>query len=237
MDFKEILKEVFFAEGINLTEKEADRFAEYCRFLKEYNQKVNLTAITDEKEIAVKHFLDSSMVLKLMEIKEGADVIDVGTGAGFPSVPVKILKEDINLTLLDSLSKRLKFLEQLLQRLDLKADMVHARAEQKGACPPMREGFDIAFSRAVASLSALAEYCLPFVRVGGTMAALKGPKADEEINEAEGAIKLLGGGNLKKLSYNLSDGSERSLILIEKIMPTPKKYPRQRVKIGSSPLK
>ena len=237
MNFNENLKEVFAGEGFSLNERDIERFKEYCVFLKEYNEKVNLTAITDESEIAVKHFLDSAMVLKLMEIKENASVIDVGTGAGFPSVPVKILREDINLTLLDSLNKRLKFLSELLERLDLSANPVHGRAEEKGFKEPLRESFDIAFSRAVASLSSLAEYCLPFVKVGGVMAALKGPKADEEIKNAEKAIKVLGGGNLKKISYTLSDGSERNLILIEKIMPTPKKYPRQRIKINENPIK
>ena len=237
MDFNEILKEVFKKEGFDLNEKDIERFAVYSEFLKEYNEKVNLTAITDDEGIAVKHFLDSCMVIKLMDIKPGASCIDVGTGAGFPSIPIKILRNDMELTLLDSLNKRLIFLEQLLEKLGLEGNLVHGRAEEKGFKAPLRENFDIAFSRAVASLSSLAEYCLPFVKVGGVMAALKGPRADEEIENAEKAVKILGGGNLKEISYNLPDGSERNLILIEKLMPTPKKYPRQRIKINDNPIK
>lgn len=230
------LIELFKGEDIELSEENAERFSVYSEFLVSYNEKVNLTAITEENEIAVKHFLDSVMPLKLMDIKQGASVIDVGTGAGFPSVPMKIMREDLELCLLDSLNKRLVFLEELSQKLSIETKLVHKRAEEAGVTPHLRESFDYATSRAVASLASLAEYCLPLVKVGGFMIALKGPDCDEEIKEAQKAIRVVGGGNVNKICYNLPDGSGRTLVIIEKIFPTVKKFPRQRVKIHQNPI-
>ena len=235
--FKDYLIEVFNKEQIELSKEQADKFNVYSDFLVSYNEKVNLTAITDEKEIAVKHFLDSVMPLKLLEIKENTSLIDVGTGAGFPSVPMKIIREDLDICLLDSLNKRLVFLKELCEKLSIQPKLVHKRAEEAGNASELREKFDYATSRAVASLAALAEYCLPLVKVGGYMIALKGPDCDEEIKEAEKAVRVLGGGNLQKFCYQLPDGSGRTLVVIEKIFPTVKKFPRQRVKIHQNPIK
>lgn len=156
-------------------------FAAYGDFLLEYNEKVNLTAITDPAQIAVKHFADSVIPLSLIGLPQGCSLIDVGTGAGFPGVPLKIMRPDLSLTLLDSLQKRLTFLEQLSGRLGQENAFVHARAEAAGAMPALRGRFDVAASRAVARLSVLCEYCLPLVKVGGFMLALKGPDCRGEL--------------------------------------------------------
>lgn len=164
------------AEGFELTARQLEQFDQYAQFLVEYNEKVNLTAITDPEGIEVKHFLDSLMLLKAVELPEGASVIDVGTGAGFPSVPAKIVRDDLRLTLLDGLNKRIVFLGELSRRLGQENTALHARAEE-AARGELREQFDLATARAVADLRVLAEYCLPFVKVGGVFAALKGPTA------------------------------------------------------------
>ena len=222
--------------GLTLDDKQAALFDTYSNFLIEYNEKVNLTRITDPAEITEKHFVDSIAPLSMARLPGGASVIDVGTGAGFPGVPMKIARPDLRLTLLDSLQKRLEFLRQLSERLGLENALVHARAEQGGVDPALREHFDAAVSRAVARLPALCEYCLPYVRVGGVFFALKGPGAAEELDDAKNAIALLGGGDPAVTEYALPGGDARTLIVIPKERPTPKKYPRQRVKLTEKPL-
>lgn len=222
--------------GLVLNENQLAQFDTYGQFLVEYNNKVNLTAITAPDEIAVKHFADSVIPLALTDIPEGAALVDVGTGAGFPGIPLKIARPDINLTLLDSLNKRLTFLGELSEKLGQKNVLVHYRAENAGIDPELREKFDCATSRAVAQLSVLCEYCLPLVRVGGKMIALKGGECESEIAAAEKAIKLLGGRLKKAEEYFLADAGRRTLIVIDKVVPTPKKYPRQRVKLNEKPL-
>ncbi|MEG1773447.1 MAG: 16S rRNA (guanine(527)-N(7))-methyltransferase RsmG [Oscillospiraceae bacterium] len=223
--------------GLTADERQAEQFDLYGQFLLEYNEKVNLTAILDPEEIAVKHFVDSAAVAGLAELPVGASLIDVGTGAGFPGVPLKILRPDLSVTLLDSLQKRLLFLELLSQRLGQKNALVHARAEQAGADPALRARYDFAASRAVAQLAVLCEYCLPLLKVGGTMLALKGPDCGAELEAARRAITLLGGGEPKAQLYRLPDGSGRTLITVQKIAQTPAKYPRQRVKLAEKPLR
>ncbi len=222
--------------GLVLSDSQLAQFDTYGQFLVEYNNKVNLTAITAPDEIAVKHFADSVIPLALTDIPEGATLVDVGTGAGFPGIPLKIARPDINLTLLDSLNKRLTFLGELSEKLGQQNELVHYRAENAGIDPVLREKFDCATSRAVAQLSVLCEYCLPLVKVGGKMIALKGGECESEIAAAEKAIKLLGGRLKKAEEYFLADAGRRTLVVIDKVAPTPKKYPRQRVKLNEKPL-
>lgn len=206
--------------------------------LLEWNEKINLTAITDPDEVDIKHFLDSATCLATGYIKDGAEIIDVGTGAGFPGVPIKILNEDLNITLLDSLNKRIKYLEDVVNRLELKnVKLVHSRAEDGGANKQYREKYDIALSRAVAAMNVLCEYCLPFVKVGGYFICQKGPAYKEELENAAKAIQLLGGKVKEVKSYKLS-GSEIThyIIIIEKVKETPTKYPRKAGKPASEPI-
>lgn len=228
------LNEVFNLSGLPLDSEKTVQFKRYSELLCEWNEKMNLTAITDSEGIAVKHFLDSCLPLSMVDVPTGATVIDVGTGAGFPGVPMKILRSDISLALLDSLNKRLTFLSAVLDDIGLKAELIHSRAEDKGASA-LRESFDIATARAVARLSVLCEYCLPFVKVGGAFLALKGPDAKHEVDEARSAIKLLGGRVEAVKEYSLPGGDKRTLIVIAKTAPTPKRFPRKKG-IADSPI-
>lgn len=222
---------------ILLNEVQLEKFEAYARILVEWNEKINLTAITEPKEIAVKHFIDSLTVLKAFKIKKNSSMIDVGTGAGFPSIPLKIVRDDINLTLLDSLNKRINFLNQLCDSLDIKAETIHSRAEDAGRSKPYRESFDIAVSRAVANLTSLCEYCIPFVKKGGLFIAMKGKDGLSELEAAKGAINILGGKCSDKNDYiTLPDGEKRIIFIIEKLQFTPEKYPRRGVKINKLPL-
>ena len=223
------------AEGFELTARQLEQFDQYAQFLVEYNEKVNLTAITDPEGVEVKHFLDSLMLLKAVELPEGASVIDVGTGAGFPSVPAKIVRDDLRLTLLDGLNKRIVFLGELSRRLGQENTALHARAEE-AARGELREQFDLATARAVADLRVLAEYCLPFVKVGGGFAALKGPDGPAEVEAAKKAISLLGGKVEAVKSFTLPGQQARTVAVIRKVQPTPAKYPRHGGKISKQPL-
>ena len=223
--------------GIKLDDTALIRFEKYMRLVVEWNEKINLTSITDEDEFIVKHFYDSLTLLSAIDIKEGAKIIDVGTGAGFPGIPLKIARPDIQLTLLDSLNKRLVFLqEQVLKTLELEAEIIHGRAEDISKNENYREQFDIATSRAVANLSSLSEYCIPYVKVGGFFVSMKGPDSNEEIKNAERAVKILGGKYDMVENLTLPDGSGRSIVVIDKIKKTPEKYPRRGVKINKNPL-
>ena len=219
--------------GIELTEEQYRKFDIYAQFLVEYNEKVNLTAITDPLEVLRKHFIDSAMLLKYCDIPSNAALIDVGTGAGFPSVPMKILREDIQLTLLDSLAKRLTFLEQLCDKLSIKAELVHARAEDCGKMPKYREKFDVATARAVANLAVLSEYCIPFVKEDGIFTAMKGP--NEDIQASSDAIEKLGGELEDVLTYEFYEESRR-IAVIRKVSQTPSKYPRNSGQIKKKSL-
>lgn len=179
--------------GIELPPSAPDKLDRYAQLLVEWNQKMNLTAITEPQEIVWKHFVDSLLLLKAAELPQGASLIDVGTGAGFPSMPVKIAREDLKVTMLDSLQKRLTFLAEVNDQLGLDCSFVHSRAEDGGKQKNLRERFDFATARAVANLRDLAEYCLPYVRVGGSFIALKGPDVEEEVREAKNAIATMGG--------------------------------------------
>ena len=210
------------------------RLEKYAKLLVEWNEKINLTAILDPEGIAVKHFLDCLMIFKYVDIPLGASVIDIGTGAGFPGVVMKIARPDIKLTLMDSLAKRITFLENLCNELELDVTTIHSRAEDIN--PTQREGYDFAVARAVANMRVLTEYCLPFVKVGGSFIAMKGASAEEETLEATKAISVLGGTLTKKDMFNLGELGVRGIINVKKISQTSTKYPRNPGKISKQPL-
>ncbi len=224
------------AYNISLTPAMLDAFAQYARLLLKWNARVNLTAITAPGDIAAKHFLDSLLPLRAHEFAQGASLLDVGAGAGFPGVPLKIARPDLHLSLLDSTRKRLAFLEELARALGQQSTLLHARAEEAGRLPGLRERFDIVTARAVARLAPLCEYCLPFVKPGGVLLVLKGPGAGDEIREAKAAVALLGGKQAKAHPFTLPGGEARHVVVIEKVSQTPTKYPRRHDKITKAPL-
>lgn len=221
---------------MELDEKSTERFQIYAETLAKWNEVMNLTAINEPEEVIIKHFFDSMTIFKFADIKNGAKVIDVGTGAGFPGVVMKIVRPDIKLTLLDSLNKRINFLKTLSDELELETECIHSRAEDGGKNPAMREKFDYAVARAVANLRDLSEYCIPFVKVGGYFISMKGPDADEEIDIAKNAIDILGGKIVSVDTLILPDESKRTVIKIKKIKPTPNQYPRPSAKMAKKPL-
>lgn len=229
----EYSKNLFKKYNLNLSREVYDKFVVYADFLVEYNQNVNLTAITDGEEILVKHFLDSVLVCRYCDIPENSSVIDVGTGAGFPSVPLKIFRPDIKITLLDSLNKRITFLQLLCQKLGIQADFIHGRAEDFGKNPDFREKFDVACARAVANLSVLSEFCLPFVRKNGFFISMKG--FSENIENARNAVEILGGSLETPVDYPLENEGRR-IVRVIKISHTPTKFPRNSGQIKKKPL-
>ncbi len=233
----ELLKNKAAEYGVELDEKALNRFDIYARLLVEWNEKINLTAITEPDEIVIKHFVDSLTVFSAVNIPEGAKVIDVGTGAGFPGVAMLIARPDLKITLIDSTNKKLNVIRDILEKTELTADVIHIRAEDAGQNKAFREQFDFSTARAVSNLRDLSEYCLPFVKKDGTFISMKSAKADEEIAEAMGAIKILGGEIAEKKNFELGDSGERTIILIKKISSTPAKYPRPSAKIAKFPLK
>jgi len=229
-----ILSGGFEAMGLEPHEKSIDRFRLYYELLTERNKVMNLTAISGEEDCAKLHFLDSAAPLLIADMA-GKSVIDVGTGAGFPGLPLKIMEPTVSLTLLDSLDKRINFLRDVCTGAGLEGvEFVHGRAEEPGE---RREQYDFAVSRAVARLSMLCEFCLPYVKVGGTFLALKGPALSGELEEAKKAISLLGG-KLEKVYEYAIPGTElrHNIAVIRKVSPTPKKYPRRFAMIKKSPL-
>lgn len=232
----EILKNYLPEHADALTERQLEQLEKYAALLLEWNEKINLTAITDEEGIAAKHFLDCLAFLRRAEIKEGARVADVGTGAGFPGIVLKIARPDIDLVLIDSLQKRLNFLSEVCRELGIKATLVHARAEDAGHDKALRESFDFVTARAVANLAVLSEYCLPLVKVGGVFAPMKTAEAESELSAAEKALAILGGEVREVKHYEIPVAGGRSAVIIDKKAPTPPKYPRQRVKISEKPL-
>jgi len=223
------LRRVAAEMNLGVTEEQYALFGCFCDFLLEYNQKVNLTRITEPMEVAAKHFGDSLAVLEPNIFLPGSSVVDVGTGAGFPGIPLAIMRPDIQVTLMDSLRKRTAFLEEAVQRLDLRnVKVVWTRAEEMGRDPLYRERFDIALARAVAPLNVLAELCLPLLKKGGIFLAMKGPKAEEELAQAQVAIGKVGGIVVSLVTEPLPlVGELRTLITITKKKPTPAIYPRK----------
>lgn len=224
--------------NIDLNENEIGNFILYKELLKEWNQKINITAITDDVEVDIKHFIDSIVLFNTGLFNGNKKIIDIGTGGGFPGIPLKIINKDLEVVLLDSLKKRLKFLDIVIEDLKLQdISTIHGRAEELSRNEGHREEYDIAVSRAVASLDTLVEYSLPFVKIGGHFIAMKGSEIAEELNGAANGIEVLGGKVIKKekITLPLSD-IEHSLIIIEKIKETPTKYPRGGGKPKSKPL-
>lgn len=233
-EFQEKLAELFSAYEIPAGEDQLAALERYAQLLCEWNKKMNLTAIVDPEGIRVKHFLDSALALRFLKVS--GSVIDVGTGAGFPGIVWGILRPDLEITLLDSLQKRLTFLETVCAELGLQARAIHARAEEAGRDPAFRGKFDCATARAVAGMNVLCEYCMPFVKTGGMFAALKGPQVEEEMQTSTRAVKLLGGEVERVESYELPGGDQRRLVIVRKKRETGKDYPRHGSKIKKAPL-
>ena len=222
--------------GITLDDTALSRFDKYAEMLVETNKTLNLTAITEPDEILYKHFIDSLTLLTVVNLEKGARVIDVGTGAGFPGVVLLIARPDINITLMDGTNKRLNFISEVLEETGLNAEILHMRAELAGKEPKYREKYDLVTARAVANMNTLSEYCLPFAKVGGIFAPMKAAKADEELENANNAVKMLGG-HIKEVRHlNINNCGERCIIITEKISHTPPKYPRASAQIAKKPL-
>lgn len=234
---KDLLQNYIKDYKITLTENQYKQFQKYFELLAEWNEKMNLTAITDESGVALKHFADSLSLLNFVDIPQNSSLADVGTGAGFPGVVLKIARPDIKLTLIDSLNKRLVFLGEVCAQFGIEAELIHSRAEDGARDEKLRESFDFAVSRAVARMNVLSEYCLPYVKVGGAFCAMKGAQANEEFKESLNAINTLGGKLEKKYFFELPEnGGERAIAVVRKVKNTPQKYPRQSGKIKAKAL-
>ncbi len=234
---KDLLQNYIKDYKTTLTENQYEQFQKYFELLAEWNEKMNLTAIKDESGVALKHFADSLSLLNFVDIPQNSSLADVGTGAGFPGVVLKIARPDIKLTLIDSLNKRLVFLGEVCAQLGIKAELIHSRAEDGARDEKLRENFDFAVSRAVARMNVLSEYCLPYVKVGGAFCAMKGAQANEEFKESLNAINTLGGKLENKYFFELPEnGGERAIAVVRKVKNTPQKYPRQSGKIKAKAL-
>ena len=216
--------------GITVTDRQYEQFHKYYEILIEWNDKINLTAITDKEDVFIKHFYDSICLVKTMDINSQT-LLDVGSGAGFPSIPLKILYPELKVTIIDALNKRINFLKLLTNELGIDAELIHGRAEEY----KRKHCFDIVTARAVANMQMLTELCLPFVKIGGVFAAMKGPKLKEELPSSLHAITLLGGKVKNTFEYSIKD-QLRNIVVIEKIQKTSPKYPRKFSQIKSNPL-
>lgn len=224
--------EMFKSAGLTINETQEKQFQTLFEFMVEYNKNVNLTSITEFEDVVLKHFIDSILPFSMLGIRGDETFIDVGTGAGFPALPLLICYPKLQGTLCDSLAKRCTYLELACEKLGVKAEVVHARSEELGRV--RREQYDIATARAVAAMPVLTEYCLPFVKVGGRFIALK--SVNEDISAAEKAIKTLGGELERVEDYRLPNGDGRRLAVVRKISQTPTKYPRNQANISKKPL-
>ncbi|MFX4262963.1 16S rRNA (guanine(527)-N(7))-methyltransferase RsmG [Pelotomaculum propionicicum] len=235
---REVLSGWAAETGIKLAEEQLDQFEKFYHMVVETNKSFNLTAIIDEKEFAVKHLIDSLTCFKAVDVKTGARVLDVGSGAGFPGMPMAIFRTDLQITLLEATEKRVKFLNMAITGLGLQnVKAVHARAEDFGRGNVFRDKYDVVVSRAVAPLAVLAEYCLPHLKAGGVFIAMKGPKTQEEIKTAQNALAVLGGAVKEAVDIHLPcTGDERVLVVISKIKATPDTYPRRAGIPAKKPL-
>ncbi len=233
--FTDLLKEC----DISLTDRQLEQFNKYYEMLIERNKVMNLTAITEYSDVVIKHFIDSLSLKRVMDLDQDLSLIDMGTGAGFPGIPLKIAFPRLNIVLLDSLNKRVGFLNDVIKELELNGiKAIHGRAEDYGKDPAYRENFDLCVSRAVARLSSLAEYCIPYVKEGGHFVPYKAGNMEEELQESSKAIHVLGGKLIKTESFILPESDiERTLILIKKERKTPKAYPRSAGKPTKEPIK
>lgn len=239
MEFEEFKREFekYLAKmNISLLKEQYGQFYAYMEFLIEWNEKMNLTAITEPKEIILKHFVDSLTIAKYVE--EGKSIIDMGTGAGFPGIPIKIYRKDVKVVLADSLNKRIKFLDEVIDKLKLEnVETIHCRAEELGKNKQYREKFDYATSRAVANLSTLSEYLMPFVKLNGKCIFMKTIEVEEELEKAKKAIKTLGGKIEKVDKFEIPESDlGRSIIIVKKEKITPNKFPRKPGTPAKEPL-
>ena len=222
---------------INVDEDAFARLDTFAEMLIETNKSFNLTAIKEPDDVTVKHFADCLSIFKYVDIPENAKIIDVGTGAGFPGLVLKLYRPDIQMTFLDSTKKRLGFIENVLNECGIKGDILHMRAEEAAQLSKYREKYDFATARAVAALPVLSEYCLPFVKVGGSFVSMKSAESNEEISEAKKAINILGGKIEEDILFDLVENMPRRIIRIKKNSQTPTKYPRPSAQISKKPLK
>lgn len=239
MEYFQIMKEASLEVGLDLTEKQYNQFITYMKLLQEWNEKINLTAITEDEEVIKKHFIDCIKAFKSNAVQNAKNIIDVGTGAGFPGLPIAIMNPDINVTLLDSLNKRINFLNTVVAQLGLKnVTTIHSRAEDGARKPELRENFDVATSRAVANMAVLSEFCLPYVRLNGYFVALKGPAIEDELKEGQKAITTLGGNLENIIEVNIEESDlKHNIVEIKKVNKCPKTYPRKAGTINKKPIK
>lgn len=239
MSYYDIMKVACEKEGLSFDDKKYEQFMVYKDLIKEWNEKINLTAITEDEEIVKKHFIDSIKCFKFDAVKEASNLIDVGTGAGFPGIPIGVMRPEMNIVLLDSLNKRINFLNLVCEKLQLKnIKAIHGRAEDFAREKGYREKFDVAISRAVANMAVLSELCIPYVKVNGFFVALKGPSIDEELSEAKNAISVLGGKLKEIIKVEIEDSDLRhNLVIVKKEKGTSNIYPRKAGSITKKPLK
>ncbi len=235
----DILKKGIEDLGLKCSDETIDKFSKYREILVEWNQKMNLTGIEEEKEVYIKHFLDSVAAVKKGYIKDGMSIIDVGTGAGFPGLPLRICLENSKVTLLDSLNKRINFLSEVCTNINIDdIELIHGRAEDFGKDEKYREQYDIATARAVAGLPILMEFCVPFIKVGGYFVCLKGPNADTELEESRKAMEVLGLEFVEKIDVELPEIElKHNIVVFKKVNSTPAKYPRKAGKPVKIPIK
>lgn len=237
-NFYDIMEKAFVKEGLEFNLEKYSQFMTYMSMIKEWNEKINLTAITEETEIVKKHFIDSIKCFKFPEFRNLKKIIDVGTGAGFPGIPVKIAEPNIHVTLLDSLNKRIVFLNEVIKSLKLQnIETIHSRAEDMAQKVGYRESYDCVVSRAVANMAVLSEYCLPYAKVGGYFIALKGPAIEEEISGAKNAIGVLGGKIVEIIPVEIEDTElNHNIVIVKKVKNTPMSYPRKAGIISKKPI-
>lgn len=234
---KDLLLDTIKDYGIEISDEQFARLDKYAEMLVETNKSFNLTAITEPNDVTIKHFADCLAIFKYVNIPENANLIDIGTGAGFPGLVIKLFRPDIEVTFLDSTKKKLGFIENVLDETGVTGETVHLRAEEAAILSKYREKFQFATARAVASLPVLSEYCLPFVKVGGSFISMKSAESTEEIKDANGAIKILGGEINEDNVFNLVENMPRRIITIKKKSHTSTKYPRKTAQIAKKPLK
>ena len=239
MEFFDLMKKGANEASIELSEKQYEQFIKYMRLVQEWNEKINLTAITEDNDFIKKHFIDCIKAFKSQAITNADSIIDVGTGAGFPGIPLAILHPKAKITLLDSLNKRINFLNTVVRELGLtNVTTIHSRAEDGARNPELREKFDVATSRAVANMAVLSEFCMPYVKKGGYFVALKGPAVEEEIQNGKNAISILGGELENIIEVSIEDTDlKHNVVEVKKVKNCPKAYPRKAGTVNKKPLK
>jgi 16S rRNA (guanine527-N7)-methyltransferase len=239
MIYFDVMEKACKKVGLNFDEDKYNKFMKYKEMIQEWNEKINLTTITEDSEIVQKHFIDSINIFNFKFLKNSKNLIDVGSGAGFPGLPIKIVNSDIEVVLLDSLNKRVNFLNEVIKELDLKdIKTIHGRAEDFGKDKEYREKFDIATSRAVANMTVLSEFCMPYVKVGGYFLALKGPSIEQELKDSRNAIGTLGGKIQDIIKVDMEDSEmNHNLVVIKKMRATDMRYPRKAGMVTKKPIK